>query len=430
MGGWRPIPPRIGLMKKQKPANSRFPVLTQVCKLIPGHMVPKLAREYGLDTRARTFTVWSHVVSLLFAQLTRAIGLNDVCDSLRHHARWLGSLRGAVAPARNTLSNANKKRDSDFMEALFWRVLAHLQDQRSNFGQRYKGLPRRFKKAIHAIDSSTIALIANCMSWAKHRRRKAAAKLHLRLNLQSFLPECAVIEEASHHDETRAPALCAHLQAGEIALFDQAYVHFAHLFALAKRGVFWVTRAKDNMSYRVYRKLLRKPEGMILRDDLIILKTPKSKKQYPEKLRRVEMLVEVDGKEVAMVFLTNNFEWAASSVGELYQARWGIEVFFKQIKQTLQVCDFLGHNKNAIRWQLWSALLLYVMLRFISQMVDWAHSFARLLAMVRGVIWDRIDLIALLKSYGTAGSVFRMCSHPEALYLPGLQPPTRGTASG
>jgi Transposase DDE domain/Domain of unknown function (DUF4372) len=415
---------------KKIPAKSKLPVLAQVCKLIPGHLVPKLAREYGLDTQARTFTVWSHVVSLLFAQLSRAIGLNDVCDSLRHHTRWLGSLRGAVAPARNTLSNANKKRDSDFMEALFWKVLAHLQSQCSHFGLRYKGLPRRFNKAIHAIDSSTIALIASCMDWAKHRRRKAAAKLHLRLNLQSFLPECAVIEEAGHHDETRAPALCARLQAGEIALFDKAYVHFAHLFALTLRGVFWVTRAKDNMSYRVHRKLLRKPKGKVLRDDLIVLKTPKSKKQYPEKLRRVEMLVEVDGKEVVMVFITNNFTWAPSSVGELYQARWGIEVFFKQLKQTLQVCDFLGHSKNAIRWQLWSALLLYVMMRFLSQMVDWGHSFARLLAMVRGVLWDRLDLIALLKSYGTAGGSFRMCGHPETLYLPGLEPAHCGTAGG
>jgi len=417
-------------MKNKQPAKSKLPVLAQVCKFIPAHMVPNLARKHGMDKQARTFTVWSHVVSLLYAQLTHSIGLNDVCDSLRHHVRWLGSLRGAVPPARNTLSHANKKRDSDFMEELFWKVLTHLQNQRSGFGLRYKRLPRRFKKTIHAIDSSTIALIGNCMSWAKHRRRKAAAKLHLRLNLQTFLPGFAIIEEACHHDQTRAPALCAHLQAGEIALFDKAYVHFAHLFALAQRGVFWVTRAKDNMSCRVCRKLLRKPKGRILRDDLIVLKTPKSRKQYPGQLRRVEMLVDVDGKEVVMVFLTNNTEWAASSVGELYQARWAIEVFFKQIKQTLQVCDFLGHSKNAIRWQLWAALLLYVLLRFIGQMVDWSHSFARLFAMVRGVLWDRLDLIALLEIYGTAGGGFRMCGHPEALYLPGFEPVGYGTAGG
>lgn len=410
-------------MKNNKPTKTKLPVLTQLCKLIPPHLVSKLARRHGIDKQARTFTAWSHVVSLLFAQLTHSIGLNDVCDALRIHARWLGSLRGAVAPTRNTLSHANKTRDSNMMEDIFWSTLRHLEGlMPGGFGIRYKGVPRRFKRAIHAVDSSTIALVANCMPWAKHRRRKAAAKLHLRLNLQSFLPGYAVIEEAAHHDDTRAPELCAHLREGEIALFDKAYINFTHLFKLTGRGVPWVTRAKDNMACTVRKKLLRRPKGNILRDDLILLKTPKSKQQYPVLMRRVEMIVTVDGKEVVMVFITNNMDWAASTVGELYQARWGIEVFFKQIKQTLQVCDFLGHSKHAIRWQLWAALLLYVLMRFMGRLVDWPHSFARLLAMVRGVAWDRIDLMSLLKSYGTAGGLPRLRAACESSYLPGLAP--------
>ena len=406
-----------------KPAKDKLPVLTQLSKLIPPHLVSKLARKHGIDKQARTFTAWSHVVSLIFSQLTHSIGLNDVCDTLRIHSRWLGSLRGAVAPTRNTLSHANKTRNSDMMQDLFWEVLSDLEHKMpGGFGLRYKGLPRRFKKAIYAVDSSTIALVANCMSWAKHRRRKAAAKLHLRLNLQSFLPSFAIIEEASHHDDTRAPALCAHLQEGEIALFDKAYVNFTHLYGLCQRGVFWVTRAKENMAYTVRKNLLKKPKGNILRDDLILLKTPKSKEQYPTLMRRVEMIVIVDGKEKVMVFITNNTDWAASSVGDLYQARWGIEVFFKQIKQTLQVCDFLGHSKHAIRWQLWAALLLYVLMRFQGQVAGWSHSFSRLLAIVRGVVWDRINLMSLLKSYGTAGGSYRMRIACETSYLVGFAP--------
>ena len=119
-------------------------------------------------------------MSLLFAQLTHAIGLNDVCDSLRHHGAKLGAIRGTVPPSRNTLSHANKHRNSDMMEERFWTVLEHLQSLNPKFGPsgRYSGLPRRFKQAIHAVDSTTIALVANCMDWAKHRRRKAAAKMH------------------------------------------------------------------------------------------------------------------------------------------------------------------------------------------------------------------------------------------------------------
>ena len=149
-------------------------------------MVRNLASEYGVDKKCRTFSAWSHVVSLLYAQLTHSIGLNDVCDTLRHHSAKLFAIRGATPPSRNGLSNANKTRDADMMEALFWKMLTHLQHQFPQFGPAgsYSKLPRRFKKAIYSIDSSTITLVANCMDWAKHRRRKAAAKLHLRLNLQ------------------------------------------------------------------------------------------------------------------------------------------------------------------------------------------------------------------------------------------------------
>jgi len=415
---------RIRLMKKPKPTKHSLTVLHQLCNLIPTHLVSKLAREHGVDGKSRAFTPWSHVVSLLFAQLTHAIGLNDVCDALRHHAGKLVGIRAAHPPSRNGLSHANKHRNADIAEALFWGVLEHLQHQHRGFGPagRYKGLPRRFKRTVHAIDSSTIALVANCMSWAKHRRRKAAAKLHLRLNLQSFLPTVAIVEEASHHDDTRMIALCAGLQAGEIAVFDKAYVHFGHLYELDQRGVFWVTRAKDNMAYHVCKKRIKRPQGAILRDDEVTLTVPGSRAQYPQRMRRIETEVELNGEIEVMVFITNNLEWAASSIAELYQSRWAIEVFFKQIKQTLKVCDFLGHSKQAIRWQLWTALLLYVLLRFQAWASDWPHSFTRLFTLIRGVLWDRFALQETLRHYGTAAPPCRMRTAPQAAYLPGLAP--------
>ena len=418
-------------MKNITPTKHYSSTLHQLCKLIPSHLTEKLARRYGVDKKARTFRPWSHMVSLLFAQLAHAIGLNDVCDTLRHHAPKLRAIRGAVAPSRNALPHANRERDSDMMEALFWKVLGHLQELSPGFGPsgRYRGLPRRFKRAIYAIDSTTIALVANCMDWAKHRRRKAAAKMHLRLNLQSFLPGFAVIEEASHHDDTRTLALCAGLQAGEIAVFDKAYVHFANLFHLSERGIFWVTRAKDNLRCHVCRKRQRKPQGRILGDDEVTLKVPASRRQYLGRLRRIEAEVEVNGEWVVMVFLTNNMLWAPSSVCDLYRCRWGIEVFFKQIKQTFKVCDFLGHSKHAIRWQLWAALLLLVLLRYIAFISQWPHSFTRLFTLVRGVLWDRFGLFDLADFYGTARIRYRMCSQPQQAYLPGFSPWFCGTAS-
>ena len=137
-------------------------------------------------------------------------------------------------------------------------------------------------------------------------------------------------------------------------------------------------------------------------------------------MRRIVALVEIDGEEREMVFLTNNLQWSPRSVADLYRCRWQIEVFFKPIKQTLQLADFLGHNANAVRWQVWIALLVYVLLRYLSYVSKWAHSFTRLFTIVRAVLWSNIDLLNLLGRYGTAKRSFRNLARPEQAYFPGF----------
>jgi len=404
-----------------KPSRHQFSVLKQIVDLLPRNLVPKLAREHGVKKKSRKFTPWSHVVSMLFAQLSHALSLNDICDSLRNHVGNLTSMRQAKPPSRNGLSHANRNRDADMAEALFWKTLAFLQKQAPNFGmgRKYIGLPRRFKRIINVVDSTTIRLVANCMDWAKHRQRKAAAKCHMRLDLQTFLPRFAIVKAADTHDSTEAAELCADIRAGEIVVFDKAYVDFKHLHQLAGRGVFWVTRAKDNMAYEIVGQ--HTPSGRnILLDASIRPTTHYSKKDYPEPLRLVVATVEVDGKDTVMTFLTNNFEWAPSSICDLYEARWGIEVFFKQIKQTLQLADFLGHNENAVRWQIWTALLTYLLLRFIAYRSQWNRSFARLFTALRGVLWSRLDMYSVLRCCGTAPGSPPMRAAPNQAYLPGF----------
>lgn len=404
---------------KKLPARSQFNILRQVCQHIPEHLVPQLARETGVADQARTFSPWSHVVSLLNAQLTHCIGLNDLCDGSQLHSGPLSTIRGATAPSRNGLSHANRERSPAMAEQLFWKTLAHLKEQSPGFaGGKRRGPAFRFKMPIHVIDSTTMELVANSLDWAKHRRRKAAAKLHMRLNLQSLLPGFAIVDTAAEHDNKRARELCANLEAGEIALFDKGYVDFGHLLDLDRRGVSWVTRAKENMAYDVARKMPRSKDDRILRDEIIRLKD--AHKSAPELMRRVVALVDVDGQEQEMVFLTNNLDWSPRSVADLYRCRWQIEAFFKQIKQTLQLADFLGHNANAVRWQVWTALLAYVLLRYLSYLSKWGHSFTRLFTIVRAVLWNKLDLMKLLQSYGTAGGDFRHLARPEQAYFPGF----------
>jgi hypothetical protein len=405
----------------RKPTRTNLSVLAQLCNLIPPYLVSKTARKHGVDKKARTFSPWSHLVALLYAQFTHALSLNDVCDALRNHSSKLFRIRGATAPSRNALSHANRGRDAEMAEMLFWEILNHLTSQSPRFGGRtFKGMPRRFKRTIHAVDASIIGLTTNCIDWAQHRRQKAAAKLHLRLNMRCFLPAFAIVDTAGYPDGNRARELCAGLQAGEIAVFDKAYVDFEHLSDLVRRDVFWVTRAKTNMRYRVKDSLLEKPTGRILRDEVIELTDVKTKRKYRKPLRLVRAIVEIDGHEREMEFLTNNTDWAPSSIADLYKSRWQIEVFFKEIKQTLQLCDFLGHNKNAVVWQVWTALILYVLLRYLAFINRWQHGFKRFFCLLRSSVWDGVEIFSLVRICGTAGGIPAMHATPEQLYLPGF----------
>jgi Transposase DDE domain/Domain of unknown function (DUF4372) len=410
-------------MKTQKsPAVSTLNILRQICNYIPNHLVPKLARETGNDEKARTFDEWSHIVTLCYAQLTHSIGLNDVCDALQLNSGPLSAIRGATPPTRNTLSHANQVRDAALAEKLFWAVSDHLGDLSPRFvsGKAAKRFARRFRRTIHVVDSTTIQLIASCMDWAKHRRRKAAAKCHLRLDLQSFLPRFAIIDTAREADAKRARQLCAGVKGGEIVIFDKAYVDFEHLWDLEQRGVVWVTRAKDNLQFEVVESYPVKQGAKIVSDELVGLKNAHSRKAYPELMRRIVAWVEVDGQERLMVFLTNHHTWSAQSVVELYRCRWRIEVFFKQMKQTLQLADFLGTSANAVRWQVWTALLVYLLLRYLAFLSEWSHSFSRLFAIVRTCLWRKWDLLKLLGRYGTAGGSFRYLGRPEQTFFPGF----------
>ena len=408
-------------MKKQniKPTRSEFNILRQICNHIPKQEVAQIARQSGVQDQARSFSPWSHVVSLLYAQLAHSLGLNDLCDGLQLHAGPLASVRGATAPSRNGLSHANRERPAGMAEQLFWRVTGHLRAQSPGFGggQR-QGWAFRFKLPIHVVDTTVMELVANCMDWAQHRRRKAAAKTHMRLNLQSLLPNFVIIDTAGQHDNKRARELCAGIQSGEIVLFDKGYIDYGHMRDLDERGVFFVTRAKENMDYHVVKTLSAPKDSKILKDEVIMLRDVN--KPAPELMRRVVALVELDGQEREMTFLTNHLEWSPRSVADLYRCRWQIEVFFKQIKQTLQLADFLGHNANAVRWQVWTALLVYVLLRYLSYLSKWSHSFTRLFTILRAVLWSKLDLLKLLDCYGTAKGSFRNLARPEQAYFPGF----------
>ncbi len=363
------------------PQENNMVVLGQIVKYIPKKLIEKLRNKYKIQTRS--FSATSHVVAMLFAQLSHALSLNDIQDCLRFHKGYLAQIRDCVPPSRNGLAHANATRDARMAEELFWTVFNDIKERYPHFlngNRQYPGYPWRFKRKIHVVDSSTIQLIAKCMNWAKYREQKAAAKMHLDLDLRSFLPNFAIVKSAKDSDPKTAWELCAPIRAGEIVVFDKAYVDFAHLWYLERRGVIWITRSKENFCFEVMgqqlseeeiqqakymreRKIFMGQQPIVLSDCHIKLTSENTSGKYPAELRKVDACVLINDVPHEMSFITNNMEWSPYSICELYAARWGIEVFFKEIKQTLQLADFLGTSENAIKWQIWTALLVYLLLR-------------------------------------------------------------------
>ena len=280
-------------------------VLGQIVKHIPKKLIEKLKNKHKIQTRS--FSATSHVIAMIFAQLSHALSLNDICDCLRFHKGYLAQIRDSVPPSRNGLAHANATRDAELAEDLFWAVLGDIKEKHPQFisgGRHYPGLPWRFRRAIHVVDSTTIQLIAKCMNWAKHREQKAAAKMHLDLDLKSFLPNFAIVKRAKDSDPKMAWALCEPIRAGEIVVFDKAYVDFAHLHHLHHRGVIWVTRAKDNMCFNIVGQQLSEEEiqqsrhmyeagifvgqqPIVLSDCRIKLAKETSSEKYPDEFRMI-----------------------------------------------------------------------------------------------------------------------------------------------
>ncbi len=387
-----------------RPTKTAYTTLRQIVQWIPEGLVDRLAREAGADIRK--FTAFSHVLALLYGHLSDASSLNEICDAFRLHEPEVTRIRGTVAPKRNTFSNANRTRNPDIAEKLYWKVFEHLQSICPSFTQykNHKGFIHRVKRNTFVVDSTTLQLSLDCIDWARHRRKKAAAKTHMTLNVGSMLPSFACVDTAAHHDSKYLNVLCASLKDGDVLLADRAYVDLGFLYSLSERGVFFVLREKKNMVYDVIKEQTHK-DPRILSDQTVRMSNTKSANLYPTVLRRVTAIVEVDGRDMEMTFITNNFDWSPRTIAGLYKARWAIELFFKEIKQTLQLRDFVGYNENAVKWQVWTGLLTHLLLRFLKHVSKWGLSFSRLAGTVKSAVWMKIDLLGTLRIYGTATSV-------------------------
>lgn len=399
-----------------------LPVFAQIVHLIPPGLIEAIAKTAHI--KAQVFSYSQQVYSLLLGQLAGAWSLNEICDAFWVHKKKLCRVRQMLPPCLNTFSHANRTRNPAIAQTLFWKIRAKLEATNPTFMHpRAKGKLFRFRqRRIFAIDSSVLQLTLKAFDWAQHRRRKAAAKLHMRCDAVSRLPAFAVVTSAKIADCRMMLLLCGALHSGDVAIFDKAYVDFGSLSELNQRNVFYVVREKHRMRYTVVRPARKtQTSKRVRKDEIIRLCGTETKGKYTENLKRIQILVELDGELREMVFLTNNQEWSPETIAELYRARWQVELLFKELKQTLQLRDFYGENENAVQWQIWTALLAHMLLRYLAWLSLWKGSYTRFVSIAKAAVWERTDLMKLFQFYGTAPPAKEGRRNTEAPYLPGFE---------
>jgi hypothetical protein len=288
-----------------------------------------------------------------------------------------------TAPSRSTVSYANAHRPWQLFEGVFHELLERCQvlaQGRRKF---------RFKNKLVSLDSSVIDLCAAVFDWARFRRTKGAVKLHLLLDHDGYLPSVVVITEGRCHDVRVGREL--KFDAGTILVMDRGYVDYAWFGQLTEQEVFFVTRMKEGAAYKVVEKRSVPERGLVVRDEVIRLTGPKAQKDCPHPLRRVEYVAE-DGGE--LVFLTNHLDFGPTTIAAIYKDRWQIELFFKALKQNLKIKTFVGTSANALKIQVWTALIAMLILKYLQLKATYGWSLSNLVALLRMNLFTHRDLWA------------------------------------
>jgi hypothetical protein len=360
-------------------------MFSQLLKLFPRTEFQALVTRTHAERHARGFTCWGQLVAMLFCQLGRAHSLREICGGLRSSEGKLKHL-GITAPNRSTLAYANEHRPWQLYRAVFQELLARCQ---SAVPVRRKF---RFKNKLVSLDSTVIDLCATLFDWAKFRRTKGAVKLHCLLDHDGYLPSVVVVTEGKRHDVRVARTL--RFDPGTIVVMDRGYNDYAWFGQLTTDDVFFVTRLKDGAIHEVV-ETRRVPErSAVLRDEVIALTGVDADTKCPHRLRRVE--VDNPEKGDTLVFLTNHLAFGATTIAAIYKDRWQIELFFKALKQNLKIKTFVGTSANALKVQVWTALIAMLLLKYLQLRSRFAWSLSNLVALLRMNLFTHRDLWAWL----------------------------------
>ena len=365
-------------------------VFAQLMEFAPFHVFKYCVKRYNGDYNNKGLTCWKQFLCMAFGQLTHRESLSDTALCLKLQKDKLYHLGIGRPFSKSTLSKANEKRD--------WRIFRDfalkLIDQARELCKDDNLLDLKLKGKVYALDATTIDLCLDVFWWAKFRSTKAAIKLHTLLDLKTAIPEYIFITDGSVHEVNTLDYFS--LPAGSYLVMDKAYIDFARLRQFARERTNFVIRAKTNMKYRVLDRGVTAKEKGVLCDQTIVLTGTLTSKNYPECLRRIRYFDTETGK--TLIFLTNNFKLSALTVAALYRNRWGIELFFKWIKQHLKIQTFWGHSENAVRTQVWIAIATYVLVIIVKKQLKLTPTLYEILQLVSLSALDRTSIKKLCLS--------------------------------
>ena len=362
-------------------------LFSQLLDLFPRNQFQRSGKAHRAERYMKGFTCWEQFVAMLFCQLAQAHSLREICDGLSCCLGKLIHVGVREAPKRSTLSYANKHRPWQLYERVFYQLLEKCRLDLSGAlaASRRKF---RFRNKLLSLDASVIDLCVSLFDWARFRQTKGAVKLHLLLDHEGYLPVFAQITPGEVHEVNVAQQL--HFPAGSIVVVDRGFTDYSLFCRWSEEGVYFVTRQKANAVYEVVEKRKIPRKGGILSDEIIRFTGWQAKRDCPHRLRRVTYHHSASDK--TLTFLTNHLHFGPTTIARIYKDRWQIELFFKALKQNLKIKTFVGTSANALKIQIWTALIAMLLLKYLQlrSRLNWALS--NLVALLRWNLFTYRDL--------------------------------------
>jgi hypothetical protein len=365
-------------------------IFAQLTEFLPYKVFDRIVQKHEGNKHVRTFSCWNQMLCMVFGQLTSRDSMRDLMLSLEAHQPKYYHLGFGPTVSRRNLGTANKRRSHKIFEEFAYTLIeeARRSCYKSDFEVEVDG-------NFYALDSTTIDLCLSVFWWAEFRKHKGGIKLHTLYDIKTSIPAFLHVSKANVHDVNILDLLS--YEPGSFYVMDKGYIDFARLNKIHQQGSYFVTRAKDNLRFkRMYSKSVDKKTG-VLSDQIGKLEIFYSKKDYPDKLRRIKYYDKERNK--SLVFLTNNTDLKAAEIAMLYKKRWEVEIFFKWLKQHLKIKSFWGTTLNAVKIQIYCAIIAYCLVAIIGNKLKVDRPIYEILQILSISLLDKTPVREILTRY-------------------------------